>query len=51
MVGSKRKLELTDHDVDSDKKQKLDTDTCILGKIFAKQLGLAVAAAQHRQVQ
>lgn len=51
MVGSKRKLELTDRDVDSNKKQKLDTETRILGKIFAEQLGSAVAAAQHRRVQ
>ena len=51
MVGTKRKPDITDRDVDSNKKQKLDTDTCILGKLFVEQLGSVVAAAQHYQVQ
>ena len=51
MAGSKRKPDITDCDVDSDKKQKLDTDTRILGKIFVEQPGSMVVAMQHRQVQ
>ena len=34
-----------------DKKQKVDEDTMALSKLFAKQLGSAVAATQHCRVQ
>lgn len=45
MAGSKCKPDITDRNIDNDRKQKLDTDTRILGKIFAEQLGSAVATA------
>ena len=45
ILGSKRKLDLTDGRDDSNKKQKLDNETRILGKIFAGQLGSVVVVA------
>lgn len=51
VAGSKHKLDLIDGEDDDDKKQKLDNDTRILGKIFVKQLGSAMAVVQHRWVQ
>ena len=42
---SKHELDLTDGGDDGNKKQKLDNDTRILGKIFAEQLGSAVVVA------
>ena len=51
VLSSKRKLDDTEGYVDSEKKQKLDTETCILSRIFAEHLGSEVAAMQHHQVQ
>ena len=50
-LGSKRKFEDMDWDVDGDKKQKFETKTRMLGKIFAEQLGSTVVATQHHRVQ
>lgn len=52
-VGPKRKPESQyhSHATSIDKKQKLDEDTCTLGKIMAENLGSAVAAWQHHQNQ
>lgn len=51
--GPKRKTEDVTilHDTTLDKKQKLDEEAKVLQKIMANNMGSAVAAWQHHQVQ
>ena len=51
VLSSKRKLDDTEGYADSERNQKLDTETRILSRIFAEHLGSEVAAMQHHQVQ